>query len=299
MSRLLTHARQHAYAVGYFESWNMESMLGVIDAAEQMESPVIIGFNGGFIGHEDRIVTENIYYYAGLGRAVASHANVPVAFIFNEADNVPLLVKALKAGFNVIMHDHESCTFEESIEVNKYLVGIAHAQDAEVEAEIGLLPAVDMATNTMTAGENTDPDEAEDFVRQTDVDALAIAVGNVHMLEGQKKSSLYMDLVETLSKKVSVPLVLHGGTGVDEHDLKEAIKLGIAKVNVGTILRRTFIDALKGYYLSREVDTLDPNDVTSKGGEMDMLVFARRAITGEVIRMMNLFGSIKKASLFT
>ncbi len=298
MSRLLKHARQHAYAVGYFESWNMESMLGVIDAAEQMESPVIIGFNGGFIGHKDRIVTENIYYYAGLGRAVASHANVPVAFIFNEADNVPLLIKALKTGFNVIMHDHKGCTFEESIEINKYLVEIAHAQDAEVEAEIGLLPAADVATNTITTGENTDPDEAEDFVRQTNVDALAVSVGNVHMLEGQKKSSLYMDLVETLSKKVSVPLVLHGGTGVDENDLKEAIKLGIAKVNVGTILRRTFIDALKGYYLFREVDTLDPNDVTSKGGEMDMLVSARRAITGEVIRMMNLFGSIRKAPLF-
>ena len=86
---------------------------------------------------------------------------------------------------------------------------------------------------------------------------------------------------------------------LDENDLKEAIKLGIAKVNVGTILRRTFIDALKDYYLSREVDTLDPNDVTSKGGEMDMLVFARRAITGEVIRMMNLFGSVKKAPLFS
>ena len=298
MSRLLKHARRHAYAVGYFESWNMESILGVIDAAEQMESPVIIGFNGGFIGHEDRIVKENIYYYAGLGRAVAAYAKVPVAFIFNEADDVPLLIKALKAGFNVIMHDHESCTFEESLEINKYLVRVAHAQDAEVEAEIGLLPAADVATNTMTAGEHTDPDEAEDFVRQTNVDALAIAVGNVHMLEGEKKASLDLGLIEKLSKKVSVPLVLHGGTGVDEKDLKDAIKLGIAKVNVGTILRRTFIDKLKSYYLSREVDTLDPNEVTSKGGEMDMLVSARRAITDEVNRMMNLFGSVKKAPVF-
>ncbi len=294
MSRLLRHARENSYAVGYFEAWNMESLFAVIDAAEATESPVIIGFNGGFIGHEERIVTENIYYYGGLGRAVAAHSKVPVSFIFNEAMNVPLLIKALHAGFNVIMHDHESCSFEESIEINKYLVKTAHYQEAEVEAEIGQLPSADISTKTMTDGERTDPEKAVDFVRQTEVDALAVSVGNIHMLESEKKSNLDLALIEELRKKISIPLVLHGGTGVDEDDLKKAISLGISKINVGTILRRTFINSLKEYYRVNDIGSLDVNDVTSKGGDIDMLVQARKRIAEEVTRMIYLFGSEKK-----
>lgn len=297
MGRLLRHARENSYAVGYFEAWNMESLFAVIDAAEAAESPVVIGFNGGFIGNEERTVKENLYYYGGLGKAVAAHAKVPVSFIFNEAISVPLLVKALHAGFNVIMHDHESCSFEESIEINKYLVKIAHCQNAEVEAEVGQLPSTDISTKTLTAGENTDPGQAVEFVRQTKIDALAVSVGNIHMHESKKKSNLDLALVEELRKKVSIPLVLHGGTGVDEDDLKKAISLGIAKINVGTILRRTFINSLKEYYQSNDVGSLDVNDVTSRGGELDMLVQARRRITKEVTRMIYLFGSEKKGTL--
>jgi ketose-bisphosphate aldolase len=299
MSRLLKHAQENSYAVGYFEAWNMESLFAVIDAAESTGSPVIIGFNGGFIGHEDRIAKENVYYYGGLGRAVAVHSKVPVSFIFNEAAKVPLLIKALHAGFNVIMHDQESCSFEESIVINKYLVKTAHYQDAEVEAEIGQLPAADISTNTMTDGEKTDPEKAVDFIRQTGVDALAVSVGNIHMHEGEEKSRLDLALVEKLRKRISVPLVLHGGTGVDEKDLKEAIRLGISKINVGTVLRRAFIDTLKEYYQVNDVDKLDVNDVTSRGGELDMCVQARKSIMSEVVRMIYLFGSEKKgASIF-
>jgi fructose/tagatose bisphosphate aldolase len=183
------------------------------------------------------------------------------------------------------------------LEINKYLVKTAHYQDAEVEAEIGQLPSLNVSTNTMTGGEKTDPEQAFDFVQQTGVDALAIAVGNVHMLEGKEKSSLDLDLIEKLQRKIPVPLVLHGGTGVNEDDIIQAIKLGICKVNVGTVLRRTFIDSLKSYYRSNDVDKLDPNDVTSKGGELDMLVQARKNISEEVIRMLRLFGSVKKAGL--
>ena len=295
MSSLLSHAEKNSYAVGYFESWDLYSLLGVMDAAEKMHSPVIVGFNGGFLGSGGREIPENIYHYAGLGLAVCHHASVPAALMLNEAENVPLLVKGLKAGFNTIMHDHECCTFEESLVINKYLVRTAHAQDAEVEAEIGLLPAADVSTDTISEGKDTDPEEADYFVRETGVDALAVAVGNVHMLEGGKKSMLDLNLISAIRKRISIPLVIHGGTGIDESHLRDCIRAGISKINVGTALRRTFIDTLKLYFSEENVDKLDPNEVTSKGGSMDMLVRARKNITCEVCRFMNILGSENKA----
>ena len=98
MKKILQHAEQNRYAVGYFESWDLYSILGVIDAAEKMGSPVIIGFNGGFIGNKEREKPENIYHYGGLGIALCEQTEVPAALILNEATDVDLLVKGLKAG---------------------------------------------------------------------------------------------------------------------------------------------------------------------------------------------------------
>lgn len=295
MKRILQHAEKNRYAVGYFEAWDLYSILGVVDAAEEMQSPVIIGFNGGFLGNKQRRKPENIYHYGSLGKAICEQAEVPAALILNEATDVNLLIKGLKAGFSVIMHDHESCTPEESLEINKYLVRVAHSQDAEVEAELGRLPSADVSNNTVSSGKETDPDEAGDFVRQTGVDALAIAVGNVHMLEGKSKSSLNLGLIDRIRDKVKVPLVLHGGTGIDESVLKEAIARGITKINVGTVLRRIYIDTLKEYFQREDVDKLDPNEVTSSGGGRDMMTQARGNIRREVCRFMDVFGSSGRA----
>jgi fructose/tagatose bisphosphate aldolase len=130
------------------------------------------------------------------------------------------------------------------------------------------------------------------------VDALAVAVGNVHMLEG-RQAPLDLDLIRTLSRRVEVPLVLHGGTGIDPAALVEAIRLGIAKVNVGTVLRRAFLLALEGYFRTHEGARVDPSEGTSTGGEQDLLAGARRAITVEVLRLMSLFGSAGMASRFS
>ena len=297
MNTLLQHARKNHYAVGYFEAWNFESLLAVIDAAEEKNSPVIIGFNGGFLGNEERRIPENIKHYGALVTEAAAHSKVPVSTIFNESGSVPDLIAALKAGFLVIMHDHECCSHEESISINQYLVRTAHYQGAEVEAEIGQLPAADHAGKTVSEGELTDPAAAIEFVMQTEVDALAVSVGNVHMLEGNKKSNLDLDLVEELRSKIAIPLVLHGGTGADEDDLRRAIKLGVSKINIGTVLRRAFINSLKEYYQNNEVDDLDPNEITSTGGPRDMLVRARKAVAGEVIRFIDLLGSSGQSAL--
>ncbi len=290
MTVLLRHARERGYAVGYFESWNLESLLAVKDAAEEARSPVIIGFNGGFLGNRKRKHAENIHIYGRLGRTVAEQASVPVSFILNEAVDTTLLYEGLKAGFNVVMHDHEGCSPEEAIRINADLVREAHKAGAEVEAEIGELPTAQVGGSLLSSGSKTDPDEAVRFVRATGVDALAVAVGNVHVLEG-RKSKLDFELLAELLRTVPVPLVLHGGTGIDPEELKKAIRAGVCKINVGTVLRRRFIDSLKGFLSLNDVDRLDPGEVTSTGGPHDMLVAARAAVAAEVVALMKVFGS--------
>jgi ketose-bisphosphate aldolase len=297
MSRLLSHAQRHRYAVGYFEAWNMESILAVKDAAEEADSPVILGFNGGFLSNPKRRIEENVFHYGSLGRAVADQAKVPVALILNEADQVPLLIKGLHAGFNVIMHDHQTCSHEEALAINQYLARTAHAMDAEVEAEIGELPVLDLKTESLSPGRKTDPQLAASFVEQTGIDALAVAVGNVHMLEG-RKASLDLQLIHELRRRVKVPLVLHGGTGIESASLKEAIQAGISKINVGTLLRRAFMNALRKYFEEHELKSLDPGEATSTGGRQDMLTAARQAVAAEVRKLMELFGSAGMASRF-
>ena len=290
MSVLLRHAREHGYAVGYFESWNLESLLAVKDAAEDARSPVIIGFNGGFLGNKNRARAENIHVYGRVGRAVAEQCRVPVSLILNEAVDTELLREGLEAGFNVVMHDHESASPEESIRINTALVRDAHAVGAEVEAEIGELPTADVTGNLRSRGSMTDPDEAVRFVAATGVDALAVAVGNVHVLEG-RKSKLDFDLLGQLLRRVPVPLVLHGGTGIDPDELRKAIRAGVCKINVGTVLRRRFVNSLKRFISANDVDRLDPGELTSTGGAHDMLVAARAEVAAEVTALMKLFGS--------
>jgi fructose-bisphosphate aldolase class II len=294
MTRLLRHALQHGYAVGYFEAWNLESLLAVKDAAETARSPVIVGFNGGFLGNPQRRVRENIFVYGRLGRTVAEQAAVPMSLILNESPDTSFLLEALRAGFNTIMHDHEGCSIAEATRINSSLVTAAHATAAEVEAEIGELPMAEIGGGA-SRGSMTNPEEAARFVDETGVDALAVAIGNVHVLEG-RKSRLDFNLLDELRRKIRVPLVLHGGTGIDPDDLRKAIKGGICKVNVGTTLRRTFINSLKGYFLTHEVDRLDPGAVTSVGGHQDMLAAARADVAAEVERLMRLFGSDNKAA---
>jgi fructose/tagatose bisphosphate aldolase len=212
MSRLLRHARAHGYAVGYFEAWNLESILAVKDAAEEADSPVILGFNGGFLGNGRRRVAEDIFHYGALGTAIAERARVPAALILNEASRVPLLCRGLEAGFNVIMHDHQECSSEAILVINQDRVRGRMPQAPRWRRKsASSVPRP--RTKRESRGEDG-PEAAAAFVRRTGVDALAVAVGNVHMLEG-RQAPLDLDLIRTLCRRIEVPLVLHGGTGIE------------------------------------------------------------------------------------
>ena len=296
MKSLMNHALTNKYAVGYFEAWNMDSILAVIDAAEKTKSPIIIGFGGQFIGSRKRIIKENIYHYGALGKSIAENTKVPVALLLNEANEISMLINGLKAGFNAIMYEDHNIPLKEFIEINKYLVKTAHYCGADVEAEIGELPNADISTETLSKGKMTDPDEAVYFVEETGIDALAVAVGNVHLLES-KKADLDFELIRTLKKKIKVPLVLHGGTGISPENLKEAIKLGMCKVNVGTVLKRGYLKSIQSYFNDYDIDKMDPHDVIGRGGKSDMLTGAREAITEEVVKFIRIIGCENKAQL--
>lgn len=298
MKSLMNHALENKYAVGYFEAWNLEAVLSVINAAERINSPIIIGFSGMFLGNSKRLIPENIYHYGALGKAIAENAKVPCALLLNEADRIEMLIAGLKSGFNAVMFQDNKLPFEETVEITKYLCKTAHYCGADVEAEVGELPDADVSNGTISSGEKTDPDKAVWFAKECGIDALAIACGNVHLLEGGTKATLDFDLIKTLKEKMDIPLVLHGGTGISDDSFKAAIEMGISKINVGTVMKRIYINYIREYLGAENVDKIDPHEVIGKGGSLDMLVGAREAITEEIIRFLRVFGSENKAKLF-
>ena len=293
MKTLLNHAKENHYAVGYFESWSMDSMLAVVDAAERTLSPVIIGFGGQFIS-KLRDPAENVKHWGALGSSIAGASKVPTALLLNEALTVDLLIQGLCAGFNAVMYEDPRVDSMENERIQAFLSDVAHRLNATTEAELGELPSADIATGALSQGHSTSPDEAVVFVERTGVDALAISIGNVHLLEGQK-SRMDFALLETLLARVPVPLVLHGGTGIDASELQKAISMGVAKINVGTALKRVYLNSLRDYMKNHDIDRMDPHNIIGRGEDMDMLERAREAVRAETEAFMHLFGCCGKA----
>jgi fructose/tagatose bisphosphate aldolase len=285
---LLADARDRGYALGYFESWNLESLQGVVDAAEKARSPIILGFNGEFLTGEHRLARERIEWYAALGRAAAASASVPCGLIFNECALDSAVAAAADAGFNLVMPADASASYEQYEARVAVLARHAHASGAAIEAEIGTLPD---GTGSGHGGSVTDPDLAARFVAATGVDLLAVSVGNVHIrLEGQ--SDLDLGHLEKIRAKVSTPLVLHGGTGITGGSLQQAIRLGVAKVNYGTYLKQRYLKAVRAALGSSEPN---PHELLGIGGAADVMVTGRLAVRDAVLERLPLLGSCGRA----
>jgi ketose-bisphosphate aldolase len=288
VSEILHQAREKKYGVGYFESWNIESLQAVIDAAEETRSPVIIGFNGEFMSHAERTIPERLNWYGTLGRDAAETAKVPCGFIFNECCQDDWLRRAVTSGFNIIMPSNEK-----SPDLKKYqawvgpLTEFAHRHQVAVEAEIGTLPWGDPDGRK----ELTDPKAAAEFVVATGVDLLAVSAGNVHVLtHGQQE--LNLEHLAAIIKEVRVPIVLHGGTGISDASLRKAVELGVTKLNFGTNLKRAYIKALGD---TLEKGGKDPHHLLGWGGDEDLMVAARRAVRDLVIEKMKVLNCVEKA----
>lgn len=287
ISELLQHARQHQYALGYFESWNLESLQGVLDAAETTGSPIIIGFNGEFLSRSGRQLPERIRCYAELGKAAATDASVPCGLIFNECPNDEWVRNAVQAGFNLVMLADAGASYEDYRLRVATLAEFAHRQGAAVEAEVGHLPFGRLRNGSSL----TDPDLAARFVEDTKVDLLAVSVGNVHVLT-KGEQELDLKRLSQIGERVNQPLVLHGGTGITASSIRAAIRLGVNKVNYGTYLKQRYLEALRAS-LAVEVD--NPHELLGMGGKHDVIIAGRLAVRDAVLERIELLGCCGKA----
>lgn len=292
---LLEDARKRRYAVGYFEAWNLESLCAIVRAAELVHAPVMTGFCGEYLADPKRALKQDLALHATLANMVAQSASVPVATLLNECIDMSVAYRGVSAGFSMVMFVSEAMALEELAARTKHLVEFAHACDVAVETEVGNLGLADQSTGKQSQGWLTDPRQAAEFVQETGADALAVSVGNVHFLEGQK-ASLNFNLLEELHRQVSVPLVLHGGTGVDKADFKPAIERGITKVNVGSSLKRAVIESERHYFTQNDVERMNPNDVLGRGGKLDIAVQSQAALIDDVLSYIRAFGGENQAN---
>lgn len=226
MRELLADAQKGNYAVGSFSVANMEMVLGVLKAAEELHAPVILQIA------EVRLKQSPLELIGPLMVAAAKNAKTPVAVHFDHGKTEKMISLALELGFTSVMFDGSHLPLEKNIEETKKIVSMAKKYSVSVEAEIGCVGGSEDGSEDIAVN-CTKPDDAVRFAEETMVDALAIAIGNAH---GNYKSTpkLRFDILEECEKRVSIPLVLHGGTGISEEDFVRCSKTGIKKINIAT-----------------------------------------------------------------
>ncbi len=235
MKEILDKARAGGYAVAAPNIDNEHNARMCIEAAEELNSPIILGV--------PYYATADIELLGRIVREMALTSKVPIALNLDHGATFEHCVHAIRAGFTSIMVDRSKLPFEENVAEVKELVKIAHAVGVTVEAELGF---VGSAHDYEVDGYSglTDPDEAVRFVEETGVDCLAVAIGTAH---GMYKGEPYIrfELLQELADKVPVPLVLHGGSGTGPENLKRCAEIGIEKVNLSTELKQNMIDELE------------------------------------------------------
>lgn len=280
MNEVLYDAKKGRYAVGLFNAVNLELARGIIAAAEQTGSPVIMGTAEVLFPYGP---LEEVSYYL---LPMAKKAKVPVVIHLDHGLKKETCLKALELGFTSIMYDCSTDSYDENVRKVKEMADIAHSFGATIEGELGHVGDNEGSAEGSSHLADpskffTDPKMAKDYVQKTGVDALAIAVGNAH---GAYKlpPKLDFDRIRTIAKTVDVPLVLHGGSGLTDNDFKQAIKEGISKVNIFTDIN---VAAVKAQF-SQFTDM--------NKGIIDLIPAAVEAIKQESMKKMELFGSVGK-----
>ncbi len=288
VKQLLDHARQHQYAIGSFNTVNLEMTLGIIRAAVDARSPVIIQ------------VTETTIEYAGLKpithivETIAKNAavNVPVALHFDHGKSFRSIAECIHAGFSSIMIDASDLPFDENVVLTKQAVEYAHKHSVLAQGEIGQLkPADDSIAALYKERYLTDPKEAESFVKQTGVDTLAVAIGNVYGVAKLERGAPPLDLDrlgEIHHRLPTTPLVLHGASALKRDALRPAIERGVRIINIVTEVEYTFTQTLRSTFKAYEAE-YDPRALFEP---------SIRAVQELVMKKLEDFGSAGAAADF-
>lgn len=245
MKELLADAQKGNYAVGSFSVANMEMVLGVLQAAEELKAPVILQIA------EVRLKQSPLELIGPLMVAAAKYAKTPVAVHFDHGKTVEKISQALELGFTSVMFDGSHLPLDENIEMTKQVMALAAPYGAAVEAEIGCVGGSEDGSEDIAIN-CTKPEDAVRFEKETKVDALAIAIGNAH---GNYKSTphLRFDILAEVNEKTSTPLVLHGGTGISPDDFVRCSKTGIKKINIATATFDSVENSVRSCYNDKSI----------------------------------------------
>lgn len=291
---LMRDADQGEYAVGYFECWNLESALAVANAAEGMRSPVLLGFSGIYLPHASRLRHEHLADYAALGLEICRRLTVPSCLVFNESPHLDWVNDAIELGFGLVMFTDEHFPISDQTAAVRKIVARAHTVGAAVEGELTPLAGVGGKLETLPDDlQLTTVKDAREFVAKTNIDALAVNIGQAH-LHGRMQVRLNLERLSELRAAVSVPLVLHGATSIERDDLRAAVRLGVRKVNVGSALKRAYFEALR-VACAGVREEYNPYDVIGSGLAEDVLTAGRVAMQKEVEEWVTILQSAGRA----
>ncbi len=294
---LLSTAMANGYAVGAFNINNLETLLAIVEGSAEERSPVIVSVTPSAIKYA------GLEYLANLVRTAGILSPVPTALHLDHGKDFETVSKCVDAGFTSVMIDGSHLNFEENISLTKRVVVLAHSKGVSVEGELGRLAGVEESTVEEKEAILTDPKAAEEFVERTGLDALAVAIGTSHgAYKFKAKPKLDFERLKAIRKKVKVPLVLHGASGVpswivekavrygaelggakgipDAH-IRKAVSLGISKINIDTDLRLAFTSAI------REVLATSPKEFDPR----KILGPAKETVKEVIKAKMRLFGS--------
>lgn len=282
-TEMLKKAKEGHYAVGQFNINNLEWTKSILQTAQELNSPVILGVSEGAGKYMTGFNTVSAMVKAMDGDLGIT---VPVALHLDHG-TYDGCYKCIKAGFTSIMFDGSHYPIEENIAKTKELVAVAHQLGLSIEAEVGAIGGEEDGVVGM--GECADPDECKQ-IADLGVDMLAAGIGNIHGKYPENWKGLSFETLDAIQQKTGVmPLVLHGGTGIPEDMIKKAISLGVAKINVNTECQLYFQEATRKYIEEKK-------DLEGKGFDPRKLLAPGAAAIKEIVKIkMNLFGSVGKA----
>lgn len=284
VKEILQKAKEGGYAVGAFNTVNLEFTRAIVDAAKEKNSPVVIQ------------VTEKTMEYAG-GRGIYNlikneiefyAPEIPIGIHLDHGKSFEIVQRSALIGFGSVMYDGSRKKFEDNLEITKKVVDFCHEKGIDVQGELGNVPYLSEHKMGEVDWDKymTDPEQAKYFVEETGLDALAVAVGNAHGFFKERETPDW-DRLEKIRSLVDVPIVMHGASDWEDGKATEAVEKGVSCFNVDTNSRLAFVNTLSTIFCSEnEEPGFDPRDILGK---------AREAVKESVIKKMELYGSVDKA----
>jgi fructose-bisphosphate aldolase class II len=299
--KLLNLAKKGGYAVGAFNINNLEILQAIVSAGEAERSPAIIAVSEGAIQYA------GLPFIVSMARIASEWASIPLSLHLDHGKDLEVIRSCVENGFTSVMIDGSHLPFQENIDVTKKVVEMASPRGISVEGELGRLKGIEEKVSVSDQEAFlTDPQAAEEFVKKTGVDSLAVAIGTSHgAYKFKGESKLDFERLAEIGRRVDIPLVLHGASGVPkpilekaerfgaklpgakgipDEAIQRAISLGICKINIDTDLRLSFVGAIREV-LTTKPEEFDPRKIIGPG---------REAIKQTVQSKMRLFGSSGK-----